>query len=370
MRGGVVTASNHAGPSQGANGRSNGQRRSDQFLKSLAKFRGVTIVSHVHPDPDSLGAMVGLALLIEQKLGLPTILVQDGFIGRAENHTMVQCLSIPLTPIEAVTWDPDHAVVMVDSQPNTGRHHLPSGVKIHAVIDHHERTGDCDGVAFVDVRTGLGATCTLVTGYLMEQKVDLTPCVATALFYGIETELTGFPREAGPLDDGALLLLFQYAEKDRLAQIRNARLPLSYFSTLVQALLNTFVYDRLVLSFAGEMAQPEMAAEIADFLIRLNEVDWACCCGLYQDHLVLSMRCTSASGKAGMLLHEAIDGLGRAGGHDRRAGGSIPLPSTAPSAIEAMRAQVRKRLLQVLKIDEQRGQRIVPRRELLELLQG
>jgi len=34
----------------------------------------------------------------------------------------------------------------------------------------------------------LGATCSMVTGYLMEQEVPLPQSVATALFYGIETE--------------------------------------------------------------------------------------------------------------------------------------------------------------------------------------
>src|SRR5262245_11091611 len=59
-----------------------GGRRSEGFLKGLAKFDRVTLVSHVHPDPDSIGSMLGLAHLIQIKLGLPTKLTQDGFIGR------------------------------------------------------------------------------------------------------------------------------------------------------------------------------------------------------------------------------------------------------------------------------------------------
>jgi hypothetical protein len=60
--------------------------------------------------------------------------------------------------------------------------------------------------------------------------------------------------------------------------------------------------------------------------------------------------------------------LGRAGGHDRRAGGTIPLPSEAPSAIENMQAELRRRLLKALHIDECRGQRLVKKREILENL--
>ena len=134
---------------------------------------------------------------------------------------------------------------MVDSQPNTGRHNLPERRRLYAVIDHHDTPGDLDGVPFVDVRRSLGATCSLVTSYLMEQNIALPPDLATGLLYGIETELSGYPREASPLDDGALLYLYPLADKDLLARIRNARLPQSHFECILQALQSSFIYDRL-----------------------------------------------------------------------------------------------------------------------------
>src|SRR5437660_3749462 len=104
------------------NGKTTLARRSDRFLSGLADFRLVTLVSHVHPDPDSLGSMVGLAHLVETCLGKPTRLTRDGSICRAENRVMVETLEIDLVPVEQVAWRPDEAVVMVDSQPRTGRH--------------------------------------------------------------------------------------------------------------------------------------------------------------------------------------------------------------------------------------------------------
>ena len=62
--------------------------------------------------------------------------------------------------------------------------------------------------------------------------------------------------------------------------------------------------------------------------------------------------------------------LGRAGGHDRRAGGCIRLASTAPSAIDELQSELRRRFLKVLKIEDVRGQRLVPLREMLENLQS
>ena len=91
---------------------------------------------------------------------------------------------------------------MVDSQPNTGRHSITDSSDLYAVLDHHDTPGDLDGVPFVDVRKNLGATCARdqVPG---RANVPIPEKVATALLYGIETEVTGFPREAGNADDEA-----------------------------------------------------------------------------------------------------------------------------------------------------------------------
>ena len=74
----------------GLNGKVAVARRSDRFLDGLKDASGVTFVSHVHPDPDSLGSMMGLAHLVETCLGKPTRLTRDGLISRAENRAMVE----------------------------------------------------------------------------------------------------------------------------------------------------------------------------------------------------------------------------------------------------------------------------------------
>jgi nanoRNase/pAp phosphatase (c-di-AMP/oligoRNAs hydrolase) len=354
----------------GGNGQAVLTRRSDRFLASLADAGRVTFVSHVNLDPDSLGSMLGLAHLVDTCLDKPTRLTRDGLINRAENRTMVELLNIELVPIEEVDWAQDEAVVMVDSQPNTGRHTFGPDVSIDAVIDHHETLGDLEGIPFVDLRRGLGATCSIVTSYLTEQEVPVPTRVATALLYGIETELGGYPREASALDDGAQCFLYPLADKDLISQIRNARLPHTYFQCILQALQSSFIYDRLIISWVNELPQPELAAEVVDFLIRFEKVDWAVCAGVQGDQLVISVRSAIPQARAGELLRQVVGKLGKAGGHHRRAGGVIYLPSTAPSAIEDMQGELRRRLLKVLQIEETRGQRLVSLRDMLQNLQA
>src|SRR5947207_2941079 len=352
------------------NGRSTLTRRSERFLDGLAHVTAVTFVSHVHPDPDSLASMMGLAHLVETNLGIPTRMTRDGLISRAENKAMVELLNLDLVPVSKIEWQEGEAFVMVDSQPNTGRHSLDPEVPLYGVIDHHDTKGDLEGIPFVDVRRSLGATCSLVTSYLIEQDVTVPPRLATGLLYGIETEVSGYPREASTLDDRALLFLYPLADKDLLARIRNARLPQSHFECLLQSLQSTFIYDRLAISWVNELPQPELAAEVVDFLIRFDQIEWALCAGVFQDQLVLSLRTVRPGARAGDTLRQVVGKLGRAGGHNRRAGGSIPLSSTSFSAIEQLQGELRRRLLRALRIDECRGQRLVARRDMLQNLQA
>jgi nanoRNase/pAp phosphatase (c-di-AMP/oligoRNAs hydrolase) len=343
-------------------------RRSAEFLSGLSEARRVVFVAHIHPDPDSLASMMGLSYLVETQLHKPTLLTCDGRISRAENRAMVDLLGVHLIPIEQ--WKPleGDAVVMVDSQPNTGRHNLPPQAPLFAVLDHHTTPGTLCNVPFIDVRTNIGATASLVTYYLMEQQVEIPTLLATALLYGVETEVNGYPREASALDDEVMVYLYPLADRDLLARIRNARVPARNFECLLHALQQSFIYDNLIVGWVGDLPQPELVAEVCDFLIRFEEVDYAVCAGVHENQMILSMRAAVPDANAGAILQKVVGKLGRAGGHDRRAGGAIPLASTSMNAIDQVQKEIRRRLLKELGIEDCRGQRLVSRREMLHNL--
>ncbi|CAN5910942.1 DHHA1 domain-containing protein [soil metagenome] len=335
------------------------QRRSDRFLETLDPYRGVVLASHVNPDPDSLASMLGLKALIEHRQpGKAVTMTLDGILARAENQAMVNLLEIPLRPVEATSVSSEDALVMVDSQPHTGRR-ASEAVTPVAVLDHHETGGRLDGVAYRDIRPRVGATATMVTGYLLEQDVPITERVATALLYGIESETNGYPRDAGSSDDGALVWLYPRADKELLARIRHPRLPLSYFATFHHALTNAFLYGDVVISYCGTVPQPDLIAEIADFLIRFEEVHWAIGIGVYEGNVRLSARSKLPNGHSGEVLRAVVDGIGNAGGHDKRAGGAIAITEDNPEAINTLLTLIRQRLLDRLGMDEQQGRRLL-----------
>ena len=92
------------------------------------------------------------------------------------------------------------------------------------------------------------------------------------------------------------------------------------------------------------VSQPDIIAEIADFFIRFDQVDWSLAAGVFDDKLKLSLRAGLLGGRAGETLHNVVSGLGMAGGHDKRAGGAIVATDLRPETIESLLRTVRSRL--------------------------
>ena len=333
--------------------------RSDRLLATLAPYSRVVAVSHVNPDPDSLASMLGIRELLQQcQPGKPVILTVDGIIARAENRAMVELIPIPLVPTESVRIDRETAVVMVDSQPHTGRRSSEAAVP-QVVIDHHETGGDLAGVQFPRHPNPHGGV--EHDGHRLPAGTAgaVSPQLATALLYGIESETTGYPREASSLDDGALVWLFPRADKELLARIRNPKLPQSHFATFQRALSNAFLYRDLIVAWCGEVSQPDIIAEIADFFVRFDQVNWVLAVGLYEGGLKLSLRACALGGQAGEVLRDVVEGMGSAGGHDKRAGGVVQLADASPKLVEQSLTELRRRLLAHLEIDEHQGRRLL-----------
>ncbi len=335
------------------------QQRSERLLATVSPFPKIVLISHVNPDPDALACMLGLRALIDHcQPGKTVVMTVDGMIARAENRAMVELIPMEVVPVESAPIDDNTAVIMVDSQPYTGRRASEDRMP-DVVLDHHETGGLLTGVRFRDIRPNLGATSTMITGYLLERHVPVPPRLATALLYGIESETAGYPRESSDLDDGALVWLYPRADKDLLAQIRNPKLPQSHFATFQHALANAFLYRDLVVSWCGPVSQPDIISEIAEFFVRFDRVNWSLAVGLFDNLLKLSVRVSLLGGHSGEVLREVVEGMGNAGGHDKRAGGAIPLPDTRPETIDYHLRLIRERLLRKLDIQEDQGHRLL-----------
>lgn len=323
----------------------NGAGRSvpSTLLSVIERPGPLVILPHDNPDPDALASAATLRYIAKHLAGKDATIALGGFVGRAENRAMVRYLNIPLVPVaDLPLGDPNTVIALVDTQPGRLNNSLPKGVLPSIVIDHHPRYSAMNEVPFADMREGYGATSTILTEYLMDKRLRVETKIATALFYGIMAETQDLGREASEPDMAATHFLYPHTNKRRLAKIENARVPRAYFAAFRQAIQSAVIYDRAVISILGAIRYPDMVAEMADFLLRLDEVEWAAAIGRYEQHLYVSLRTTNRDVNAGDLLQKVL-GSDHAGGHDMIAGGRIALPPGADW--EESAARIRKRLV-------------------------
>ncbi|MGD9764949.1 MAG: bifunctional oligoribonuclease/PAP phosphatase NrnA [Candidatus Binatia bacterium] len=314
-----------------------------ELLSILEQPGPLIILPHDNPDPDALASAASLRYIAQELAEKDAAIALGGYLGRAENRTMVRYLNIPLVPVsELPLTAPDAIIALVDTQPGRSNNSLPPGARASIVIDHHPQYVAVDDVPYADLRDGYGATSTILTEYLMDTRLPMETKIATALFYGIMAETQDLGREASTPDMDATSYLYPHTNKRRLAKIENARVPREYFEAFRVAIQSALIYDRVVVSILGDVRYPDMVAEMADFLLRLDEVDWAAAIGRYQDFIYVSLRTTHRDVNAGDVLQSVL-GSDHAGGHDMIAGGRLALPPGADWRAAA--AAVRGRLL-------------------------
>src|SRR5262245_23015724 len=327
------------------------------FLQAIDRPGPLVILPHDNPDPDALASAAALKYLAATLLEKEAHIVLGGIVGRAENRAMLTYLNIALVPVSEVHFNGDTAVALVDTQPGRSNNSLPDGLVPAAVIDHHPAYGGYPGVGFLDLPEQYGATSPIVTENLRESKPTPEPKIATALFYGIAAETQDLGREATAADIEASHFLYPHTNKRRLAKIENARVPREYFRGFREGIEHATLYGRLVIAILDEVRYPDMVAEVADFLLRLDQVEWAAAIGTFGECLHCSVRTTERDVNAGDLLQKVLGGRS-AGGHDMIAGGRLHVGDD-PAARERAAAMVRDRLRAALGVDGEPGEPLV-----------
>jgi nanoRNase/pAp phosphatase (c-di-AMP/oligoRNAs hydrolase) len=325
------------------------QERLDEIYQALGGAGTVLILPHNDPDPDAIGSAVGLRHLLAEKWGVQSQIVYRGIVGRAENKALVRYLGRPLRRLTGADLRQQVPVALVDTQPGAGNNALPPNSTPAIVIDHHPWRDTTAGSKFIDVRSDLGATSTIVTLYLRSAGLEPDRTVSTALFYGIKADTMGLGRGASPFDVEAYFYLQTRIDVEALAEIERAQVSAEYFQRLDAALHSSAVYDDVILSYAGPLKRPDLPAEMADLLLRLEGVQWAICMGHYEDDLILAVRTRSRRGGAGALVQEIVADLGTAGGHGTMAGGNVPLRGQQPDSIAL---ELGQRILRQLRVPE------------------
>lgn len=305
------------------------RRLLDLLAKKGAQLRPLTILTHDHPDPDSLASAWALAHLAQGVAKLRTRIVYGGIIGRAENRLMAERLLIPAYPLRKGELAGVPHLALVDTQPPFRNNRCPPRRVPDLIIDHHPRhPGTQADLALID--ESVGATTTILAEAILAAGLKIPQRLATAMVYGIGSETQNLGREAGPRDMAVYQALWPRANMRALWKISYPRRDEDFFLTLARGIRNAFTARDIIGVHLGQLRTPDRVAQIADFLLTHDRMNWSVVTGRYQGRLHVSLRTTDPGGGAGRLLKRLLGGGNRGGGHAMIAGGSIELGESAP----------------------------------------
>lgn len=326
-------------------------------IRSLSGSKQVLIMTHDTPDPDAVASAWGLAYLLKKEIHVSSTLTFGGFIGRAENRAMVNVLRIPIVCFSPLLLEKQYPIIMVDCQPYTGNSSLPDEVIPDIVIDHHPLREKTKFKQWAYVNEKIGTTSTIITSSLKERNLQIPARLATALFYGIRSETKDLGRKGTRWDYESYLFLLPKVNFKSLYRITHPPLSSDYYRSVKEALERSMVYGPVLTCFLETIPYPELPAEIADFLIFKENIDFALVMGFYRSDILLSIRSKRTDINSADIMQDILKGYGRGGGHGIMAGGKIS--DVSASEAKGLAQIVVERFLKLFSLSGVKGERLI-----------
>jgi nanoRNase/pAp phosphatase (c-di-AMP/oligoRNAs hydrolase) len=280
-----------------------------------------TLLILIKPDPDSIASNLALKTLLLKSIKYAT----TGYVGeitRQENRALVKLLNIPMQRIEEIDLAEFNRTAILDGQPT--HFDLFQDHHFDVIIDHHPITKGYDA-SFTDIRPTYGSTSTIMTEYLNAARIKPSTRLSTALLYGIKTDTNNFERDTRPEDVWAFRYLFPRANKNVLQKIELSELSpeiLNYFKMAFDRM--NILRDKIFVHM-GKIGNPDVCVQLADFLMRVNNISWTVISSVADDNLVIILRSDGYRKNAGKMASKLFGDLGSAGGHRSSARAEIPL---------------------------------------------
>ena len=302
------------------------KRSARRLLNFLTKHKDslspLLILTHDFPDPDALASGFAFYHIAKNALNIHARLAYGGVIGRMENREMVRILKLPVHVLKAQDLRKYENIALVDTQPEFENNSFPADRKATIIIDQHPSLSSPSAkLAIVD--NTCGATTAILAQALLSLKQPIPERVATACAYGIITDTLNLYRAKRPEIIKVYQQILSLANMHALARIQNPRRSRSFFITLKDGIRNAAVKQRLIVSHLGNVENPDLVSQAADFFLSYRNMLWSFCTGRYDGRLCLSFRATNPTTLAANILRSIVNDPKEAGGHETIAGGSI-----------------------------------------------
>ncbi len=304
-------------------------------LQAVLPVRGrVWIITHDYPDPDALASAAALQLLLRKRWQLRGRIIYRGGVSRPENRELLRHFRYRTdSALKPAPGGRPQPAVFTDVLPWGGNVTLPAGFRPVAVFDHHlrlaRRSAPPAGL-LLDIHPNLGATTTRLHELLTAAQIAPPPWLATIMAYAIATETMEFTHGATARDIAAHTALLAGCNLRLLGRIRQAPLPREYYAFLAEGMRQARTYRRVAWSHLAETPQPEIVAELADLLLRMERITWAFCTAGMGDRLLISIRSETGADCGRYLRKITRRRAGSFGGHSHAAAGYLDLTGLAP----------------------------------------
>lgn len=292
----------------------------------LSSGEELTIVCHNNPDPDCLASALALGRIAAETGIDERRILYSGDISHQQNRAFINLLDIELKPFDAETIQnrPDDSLLaFVDHSVPGSNNRVSEDTPVDIVIDHHPAE-DIEA-RFIDHRESIGATATILAGYVRELDMEPDERLATALLFAIRRETLGFLRGATEAEYTAAGHLHAAAEMSLLRELTNPSVTGETVDAIGRAIENRVVRGSVLISHVGRTSERDALPQAADYLSKLEGVETAIVFGIVDESIHLSARSTDSRVHIGHVLDEAFEDVGSAGGHREMAGGEVPL---------------------------------------------
>lgn len=301
-----------------------GNARLEAFLSKFQSDDKVLIV--ISADPDAIASAVAVKRLLWRKVG-QIVVASTNHVKRPDNLQLLETLKLKMEPLGGVDVGCFSRLVMVDSQP----HHSPKTERLpfDVIIDHHPCSPlhcEAPNPSFADIRPELGATATMMAGYLKAAKIKPNQKLATALFYAIKTDTQNFVRQGQLEDMKAFRWVYPFINPQLLSDIELAPIARSSFKNIVEGLGGAVFKKHMVHTFLGNADHADTLVIVADFLMKIKGISCSVAAGICgHSKLVIIFRGSGRRQDVGAMATRAFDEYGSAGGHKSMARAEIPL---------------------------------------------
>lgn len=308
-------------------------------LKDLQRVikdvESVYILIYTNPDPDSVASSVALQRLL-QHYGLRVDIGYTGMVGRIQNAAMIKSLNLPVKSVDREKLAASDLVAIVDAQPEFFKgFDLP---RCDIIIDHHPNKVTQD-YPFKDIRSDCLSTSSILTDYLLCEGLSIPKKLATALFYGFQTDSQGQHMRLSPVDEMAFNFLRKKADHNLVSQIELAQYSLNDLDYFSIALVKRRFAKNTLYAHLGPVPYTDVCVQVADFLIRVQEAHWAIVTGTVNDKLIIVFRCDGPL-NAGAVAKAAFGEVGSAGGHKSMGRAEVPKQGLPPGISLSQNEQI------------------------------